>query len=327
MGVFAEWQPRYAEHGIATFPTLEKKPAIKGWQKVTPKASHQFTFRFPMADELAFLAGPKSGLTVIDVDTKDEDAWRDAIKRFGETRIMVRTGSGNLQLWYRHNAEPRKIRMEGCIDILGGGQVLGFPSKRGIGYTPLRDGLEALHILPFARNIDKAPVLRVDLVRQGQRSKTMLDHLRSQFRFCDNVAQLIDVGRTFADQRFDRSGGHDYTDEEIHSQANSVWAWCCECEARGELFVGTGRRLILSFDKIDAVLPLGADAVSLFMHLQRWNNHKGEIIIANGMRERMEDGEWTLVRFRRARAKLIEAGVVTETRKASTWHGPATYTW
>ena len=35
MGVFAQWQPRYAEKRIATFPVdADKKPCIKNWNKV-----------------------------------------------------------------------------------------------------------------------------------------------------------------------------------------------------------------------------------------------------------------------------------------------------
>jgi hypothetical protein len=30
IGLFAAWQPRYAEHGIATFPVREKRPVANG---------------------------------------------------------------------------------------------------------------------------------------------------------------------------------------------------------------------------------------------------------------------------------------------------------
>ena len=37
--VFREWQPRYAEHNLATFPVnitgKQKRPAIKGWRKIS----------------------------------------------------------------------------------------------------------------------------------------------------------------------------------------------------------------------------------------------------------------------------------------------------
>lgn len=328
MGVFAEWQPRYAQHGIPTFPVKadEKKPAIHGYSKIGLGGSAQLAFKFPFADALAFLAGPKSGITVIDVDTSDEAVWRDTIKRFGETRIMVRTGSGNLQLWYRHNGEPRKIRAEGCIDVLGAGQVLAFPSKRGQGYTPLREGLEALHSLPVARNLGTTPEPRGGLIRQGGRHVAMLNHLRTQYRYCDDVEQLTDVALTFAEKRFDNSG-QVYSEAEIRADAESVFEWCRGLEAEGKLFVGSGRRLVMSCDAIDRVLPLGADAVALYVQLQRWSNDRSDLFVANDMRLAMADGSWNLVRFRRARAALIEAGIITETRKASTYHGPAKYAW
>ena len=41
--VFSEWQPRYAERGITTFPVNisgnDKRPAIKGWRKISPGLS------------------------------------------------------------------------------------------------------------------------------------------------------------------------------------------------------------------------------------------------------------------------------------------------
>jgi hypothetical protein len=325
MGVFAEWQPRYAEHGIATFPAIDKKPAVRGWHRITPRASAQLAFRFTDAREIAFCAGKGSGITVVDVDTRDEAAWRDAVRRFGETRIMVRTGSGNLQLWYRYAGEGRKIRVEGCVDILGSGQVLAPPSERGQGYQLIRGTLDDLDRLAPARNIEAAERQARQLVGQGHRRDELVKHLRAQARFCDDLEQLVDVGLTFAEERIDRQDGHAFTDQEIERQARSVWAWTQEKIAAGEYFVGQGRRLIVAHDTLDRIMPLGADPLMLFLHLQRRSAFRGEIIVANDLRLAMPDGEWSLPRFRKARAALIQAGVLKETRPASTWHGPATY--
>ena len=38
-GLFAEWQPRYAEHGIATFPVRGKVPAIRNYLRLRPPAA------------------------------------------------------------------------------------------------------------------------------------------------------------------------------------------------------------------------------------------------------------------------------------------------
>jgi hypothetical protein len=327
MGVFADWQPRYAVHGIATFPAVDKRPAVKGWHRITPRASAQLAFKFADAREIAFCAGKASGITVVDVDTKDEAIWGDALRRFGETRIMVRTGSGNLQLWYRFNGEERKIRAEGCIDILGAGQVLAPPSERGQGYQLIRGTLDDLAQLAPARNLQQAERQARALIGQGQRRAELVKHLRTQAQFCDDLDQLTDVGITFANERLDRVTGHPFTDDEIERQARSVWDWTQERIAAGQYFVGQGQRLIIAHEALDRIMALGADALMLFMHLKRRSAFRGELIVANETRNAMPDGEWSLRRFRAARETLISAGVLKETRPASTWGGPATYAW
>lgn len=324
-GLFAQWQPRYAAQGVATFPTLDKKPMIRGWQHIGVKGSAQLALKFPAANELAFLAGPRSGLTIVDVDTTDEDVWRDALRRYGETPVMVRTGSGHLQLWYRYGGEGRQIRADHCIDILGTGQVLGPPSDRGQGYQLLRGTLADIHNLPPVRNIvSPRPIERIHV---GGRNKALMEFLRSQARYVDDLQGLNDVGLTFADDHLDRETGHAFTDSEVESIAKSVMQWTEDKIAQGQYYVGTGRYLQLGHDDLDRVFSLGADAVMLFMYLKRRSDHRKSLIVANDMRLTMPDGEWTLTRFRKARKALLEAGILKETRSASTWHGPARYQW
>jgi hypothetical protein len=45
-GAFAEWQPRYAEVGVATFPVRGKIPAIKGYQALGLSGSRKLVHRF-----------------------------------------------------------------------------------------------------------------------------------------------------------------------------------------------------------------------------------------------------------------------------------------
>ena len=37
-GLFAEWQPRYAEHRVATFPVEGKRPCVRAWDRVGLRA-------------------------------------------------------------------------------------------------------------------------------------------------------------------------------------------------------------------------------------------------------------------------------------------------
>ncbi|WP_176562774.1 primase C-terminal domain-containing protein [Paracoccus liaowanqingii] len=189
-----------------------------------------------------------------------------------------------------------------------------------------------MHKLRPAANIPTFPKQKLEQsnaiqrVAPGSRNLVLWDYLRSQARFCDSLNDLLDVGRTFADERLDRTS-QPFLDSEIVATAKSVWEWTQDRIAAGEYYVGTGQRLTLPFKAIDKVLPLGADAIALYLNLQRRSNHRGELIVANDMRLAMPDSEWTLVRFRKARATLIAAGIITETKAASTWAGPARYSW
>ena len=66
--------------------------------------------KFADAEGLAFMAGTRSKLTVIDIDAPDEDLLKGMIKQYGDTPIILRSGSGNFQLWDRHGGEGRRIR-------------------------------------------------------------------------------------------------------------------------------------------------------------------------------------------------------------------------
>jgi hypothetical protein len=125
---FANWQPLYAEHGIATFPVdAGKRPMVKRYGKVGLGGSAKIAEMFGDAGAIGFMCGPRSHITVLDIDTKDERVVADAIDRHGKTPIIARTGSGNYQAWYRHGGERRLIRprRDVPIDILGGGLWLG----------------------------------------------------------------------------------------------------------------------------------------------------------------------------------------------------------
>lgn len=69
-GVFAEWQPRYAERGIPTFPVQEKRPAIRGYLRLGLATSARLTAKFSDAGAIGFALGKRSKITVLDVDTR-----------------------------------------------------------------------------------------------------------------------------------------------------------------------------------------------------------------------------------------------------------------
>jgi len=132
-GIFSRWQPVYAERKIATFPlNEEKRPRIKRWQMIGIPGSTELANKFTDAEAFGFVTGKRSGVTILDIDTPDENVTADAITRHGDPRIITRTASGKHHLFYRYNGEGRRIRPWGGleIDVLGdNGLAVAAPSK------------------------------------------------------------------------------------------------------------------------------------------------------------------------------------------------------
>src|ERR1700704_6538272 len=130
-GVFSLWQPRYAERRIATFPVeKDKKPAIKHWNKIGLNGSEQLAAKFSDYDAIGFPLGPRSDVTIVDVDIKDLTLLDDAQARSGRSPFIVETGGG-YHVYYRYGGERRLIRPWGPeipIDVLGGGYAVAAPS-------------------------------------------------------------------------------------------------------------------------------------------------------------------------------------------------------
>ena len=104
-GIFAKYQPRYAEQNVITFPvSADKKPAIKHWQRLGLKGSAKLAAKFADVDTFGFPLGPRSGLTILDVDTKDKGVLHEAQSRYGEVTLPCgnrRRLSRLLSLWWR----------------------------------------------------------------------------------------------------------------------------------------------------------------------------------------------------------------------------------
>ena len=150
MGIFAEWQPRYAEVAVPSFPVLGKTPAINGYLKVGLKGSHALATKFTEADAFGIPLA-RAGITVLDVDTPDERVLADAMSKHGPSPFIVRSGSGNWQAWYRNGGEGRRIRPDPSVpvDILGAGYVVAPPSKAAKGACQIIQGsLDDLPDLP-----------------------------------------------------------------------------------------------------------------------------------------------------------------------------------
>jgi Bifunctional DNA primase/polymerase, N-terminal len=314
-GVFASWQPRYAEHGIPTFPVrfdgADKKPHTRGYLKVGSTGSHQLARKFPTADAFGFALGTRTGITVLDIDTTSERTRDEAFDRHGEPAIIVRSLRGRWQGWYRHQDERRHVRPWGPakpIDVLGNGFVVAPPSEGPRGrYEFVQGGLEDLDRLKPLRGLElpsKAAQAGGALVREGARHKTVLRYCQEQARHCDDLKTLVDVARTYAEANLDMLGTtHRFTDAEIIDAAS--WAWAIE--AKGLNLVGRGGATVVRHDVVDRIAASDPDAFAL--HTILWRNHsdRREFIVANAMAETLA---WDVRRFKRTRSRLCEYDLI-----------------
>lgn len=328
-GAFADWQPRYAEHGVAIFPVQGKRPAIRNYLRLRPEGSRRLVDRF--AETSAFgLALKRSGIVVVDVDTPQEKVLSDALARYGDTPFIVRSGSGNFQAWYRRQNEGRYIRPnpDRPIDILGDGFVVAPPSIGEKGpYEIIEGSLADIPCLPTLKNAPASSAgvggVSTDTgasqtaIAQGQRNRTLWRLCMIEARACDEFDTLLEVARTANEDCLPP-----LSDAEVVKLARSAWGYT----ERGENLVGR-QHITVAFETIDQLLSVDPDAFVLMTLLLRHHSDRSRFLVANAMAKRMPPTGWTLRKFQSARARLLENGFIACVRKASSIYGPAMYAW
>lgn len=316
-GLFAEWQPRYAERGIATFPVREKRPAVTNYLKIGMRASGQFALKFP-SDDAFGLGCKRNRITVLDVDAPDERLLADAMSECGPTPFVVRTASGNFQAWYRNSGEPRRVRPDPRrpIDILGHGFVVAPPSRGAKGkYEIISGGLDDLGALPPMHRLEPPPAA-VALFEEGRRNETLWRHCMEKAHRSANITDLMEEAMLFNQSAFYEP----LPDAEVLKVVASAWAK----ETSGANWFGRGGRVIFDSAEVDELLQQHPDAFVLLTILRR--NHWGrQFVVANGMAETMPGGGWRRHRLAGARQRLIDADVIEEIRPASRANGPALF--
>ncbi|WP_298466023.1 bifunctional DNA primase/polymerase [uncultured Erythrobacter sp.] len=282
-GLFSEWQPRYAEIGISTFPVRKKKPAVKGYLKLGAATSEQLALKFTNDNAFGF-ACKRNRLTILDVDTNDENVFADALAENGPTPVIVRSGSGNWQAWYRNNGEPRKVRPDPTkpIDILGDGFVVAPPSegskapyefvegslddianlpRRATGpHTSLvynRD-TPSLCLSPLPKGRVENPAERNETGKVGTRNnelwRTAMILARQSNSLEQLMAKTMETNRAFPEP---------LPAEEVLRIVASAW----EYEARGENWVGSQGRATMAREEILA-FP-GSHTLRLYLLLKQ----------------------------------------------------------
>jgi hypothetical protein len=330
-GVFQTFQPQYAAQRIATFPVVNKRPAVRGYPRIGLRASSELAGKFADAPALGFMCGARSGVTVLDIDTADERILADALGRHGETPIVVRTASGKWHAWYRHSNERRRIRPwdPSPIDLLGtGGFAIGPPSamQRGC-YEFVQGGLddvarlltmrgldaslynEAINIvpddvLPKDAAEDDEPTLSA--VSKGRRNDKLFAHCMRHVHHCDDRDALLDVGRTF-----NLNCLPPLSDDEVIKTVSSAWRYT----ARGE----NRFRMTGSWLPTDTVRQLAPDPhlLSLVSFLKAENRPDRTFMIADGLATVLH---WPRRKLTAARRKAIERGLVVMVSKPHSGH-------
>jgi hypothetical protein len=321
--VFRDWQPRYAAYRIATFPvTVGKVPAIRSWQRIGLPGSAKLAQTME-ADAFGFCPGSRSRLTILDVDTGNERVLADALARHGSTPIIVRSGSGNHQAWYRWDGEKRLIRPdpEKPIDILGSGFVVAPPSKGTKStYKFIEGGLDDLVHLPVLRGVpantdgQANPTGRVsEGIAQGKRNKALWEHCMRQAHHCDEFDALVDVAHTC-----NASYLPPLTDDEVVKIAKSAWGYT----RRGENRFGR-HGVSFSTEEVNQLITRDPDQFLLLAFLRANNGPARTFMVANGLAQELG---WGRKRFAAKRRDLERTHIKMVTRP-SVRNGPARYRW
>ena len=327
MGVFADWQPAYAEAGIATFPVdvERKKPAVGNPLKAGRNASAQWAIKFPQVNALGFACGARSRITILDVDTSDTNVLADAFGKVGASPVVVRTASGKFHAYYRHNGEHRSPRraaremgLAGPIDILGtNGFAVAPPSCCSKGaYEFLEGSLADLATLPAMRLPDVAGDAQAEISDtlakgEGERNDRLWRSCMAAARDCGSHDNLLRFARALNDS----GEWSPLPDDELQRAVSS--AWKCQVEGRngfaGDRFVQYDRA---AYD----VLKADPDAMFLY-NLCRAEHWGRDFLIANGWHKTLP---LSLARLQKARQFLLDHDLIVCVR-AETRNRPAVY--
>jgi Primase C terminal 1 (PriCT-1) len=297
-GIFAKFQPRYAEQKVITFPVSpDKKPAIKNWQSVGLKGSAKLAEKFSEVDTFGFPLGPRSDITILDVDTKDKSVLHGAQSRYGESPYLVETGGG-YHAYYRYGGERRHIRPWGPdvpIDVLGNGYAVGAPSIAAKGpYKIIHGSLDDLRSLPPLHVV--LDELRKP-IPEGKRNQSLFRMSLEQAVHADDFETLMDVMRT---RNMDCT--IPLSESELENAARSAWKY----EREGRNLVGRGKAVVISHNTIDRVMAHSPDAFYLLMILKR--HHWGrDFVLSNAMAASLG---WGLRRWQVARNLLVRLSLI-----------------
>jgi hypothetical protein len=277
-GLFQQWQPVYAEAGVATFPVRDKRPAVKHWLKAGIRASAQFRSKGSFASDDAFgFACRRSKVTIFDYDAPDERGFRDCLDEIGDTPLIVRTASGNFHAYYANRGEKRLVRPDKTrpFDILGDGFAVAPPSRTAKGASEIINGsLDDLHRLPpmrpmsFAVDETPAPVPEralSDIGERDGRNDTLFRRLRGVAQGARNLEEVMTIAAEINGQFAAPLGG-----DEVARVAASIWRY----KSEGRLFAPGGEATAVVGHSDMEHLHDAPNAVVLLLRLRMAHSHR-----------------------------------------------------
>jgi Bifunctional DNA primase/polymerase, N-terminal len=319
MGVFTEWQSKYAAVGIATVPIDPETKLFRGpWNKIGFPASTALTRKAKYQDcnGIGFVCGPRNGITDLDVDAADRGLLQEALERHGESPIIVETASGKFHIWYRHNGERRSIRKlareiwgrDVPIDILGSGLSVAPPTINSKGqYRFIRGGLEDVARLTTIRGLPSEEIVLPDdvleevppedvllqpVIREGQRDNMLWRACMAQAKKVETFDELLIFSLQYNEEHMEPP----LENHVAVSKAVSAWKY----EERGENWFGSVGTVTVPARIINDLLA-NQDALVLLMMVRQYNWDNETFCVANAMAETMT---WRLQRFQAARRTL-----------------------
>ncbi|MDH3605039.1 MAG: hypothetical protein OEU26_36035, partial [Candidatus Tectomicrobia bacterium] len=261
-------------------------------------------------------------------------------KRFGQTPMVARTGSGGTHLYYSANGFDRlvdlRVSEDIAVEVRGGNCLVVAPPSfnrfSGGGYFFERGGWDCLSLLP-PLNIESiqspanenARWCRKGPVPEGQRGITLNSRLCRDVGFCDTFDDLLDVSYTHNEDMVPS-----LPDGEVVERARAVWR---DFKA-GKIkpMVGKVSAVKTTADEIRAFASLGgagADAMLLWQFLRTQHAarvKRGETFRLNV--RRMVEAEvlcgWTEWRWKRAIKLLSKLGLLAAVKRCGRSNGRLT---
>ena len=313
MGPFGEYANEFIQHAVPVIPVGGedgKIPRVKNYQRMGIKASKQLIASKRFDDEnIAFIAGKRSGITVLDIDDPSPKALNTALARFGESPIIVKTGSGKWHAYYRYNGEQRLIRPTENIDILGDGICVAPPSvrpdKNNTAYEFVAGDLNDLSDLPFMDNVPDdglkmKPGPESSAIAKGERNSALFQFFLKSFAAGLSAETVYEQGLQFNRTSLEESLRITEVDKTFRS-AKSYHIdgrnWCNQ-EARA--IIQACEERVLSSN------PYAVHLLIKLRHAHGWR-HGHQFALANAAAEAWG---WSLHKFREARRILEEHGFI-----------------